>query len=223
MALRGRRLARGCGRRPPDAAGRKRRPLADMTAMVSWKYFDEPHRSRIPRSSRVSRTCRRCAAAARNIASARRDPCMCRCMAASIRGTMRRAASSTPRPAAMCGSSTAAPIAPEGRPMASSRRRTSLPGWRSARPSSDRKPAGIRAGEALAAAPALPLGCKTRGWRGSRPQGKFGARWRKLPCPVSPRALAPPLAVNDVSFVVPEGDSWPFSALGLRQVDNAAR
>jgi fructose-1,6-bisphosphatase/inositol monophosphatase family enzyme len=38
-----------------DAAGRRRdlrvasgAPLADMTAMVSWKYFDEPHRSRIP-------------------------------------------------------------------------------------------------------------------------------------------------------------------------------
>ncbi len=38
-----------------DAAGSRRAlrvaagaPLSEMTAMVSWKYFDEPHRSRIP-------------------------------------------------------------------------------------------------------------------------------------------------------------------------------
>ena len=46
---------RGEGAWLEDAAGKRSdlrvargAPLADMTAMVSWKYFDEPHRTRIP-------------------------------------------------------------------------------------------------------------------------------------------------------------------------------
>ncbi len=119
---------------------------------------------------------------------------------------MRRAASTTPRPAAMSGSSTAAPIA-AGRPSHGLLAAPDEHSWRAVREhSSDREPAGNRAGEALCRSAGFASRLYAKG-DGGEPsaQGKFAHDGAG--CLVqSHQELCAATAVNDVSFVVPEGD-----------------